>query len=248
MRSDLSRREFTKAAAAGALGASLLPERVTAETGKGGLPPNSLVLFQGDSITDANRNRTLAGPNVPPALGSGYALLIAAAVLREHPDQKYRFLNRGVSGNKVPDLQARWQTEAVELAPDLLSVLIGVNDFWHTLRTDGYNGTVADYEKGYAELLASTRAALPQVRLVILEPFVLRAGVVDARWFPEFDERRAVAQRVAKQAGAVFVPLQDTFDKLATRTGAEYWAADGVHPTPGGHAVIAERWRRAVGI
>ena len=195
-------------------------------------------------LTDAGRDRAAADPNVAHGLGSGYPLLVAAAALAAHPDRGLRFYNRGVSGNKVPDLAARWPSDTVALAPDVLSILIGVNDFWHTL-TGGYTGTVDDYEHQYAALLDDTGRALPRARLIVLEPFVLRCGAVDERWFPEFDRRRAAAERIAQRAGATFVELQRVFDDLARKSTPQYWAADGVHPTPAGHAVIAERWRRA---
>jgi lysophospholipase L1-like esterase len=181
---------------------------------------------------------------VASALGRGYPLLVASTELAEHPKSALKFYNRGVSGNKVPDLEQRWAADTLALKPDVLSVLIGVNDFWH--RRNGYTGTVADYENGYAALLQATRQALPAVRLVVIEPFVLRCGAVNAGWFPEFDERRAAAARVARLVGATFVAMQAKFTELASRTSPEYWAADGVHPTPAGHALIAERWRRAV--
>jgi lysophospholipase L1-like esterase len=204
----------------------------------------TVVLFQGDSITDWGRNRAVGDPNVSAALGTGYPLLVASAELAAHPESALKFYNRGVSGNKVPDLEQRWAADTLALKPDVLSVLIGVNDFWH--KRNGYTGTVADYENGYAALLQATRQALPLVRLVVIEPFVLRCGVVDASWFPEFDERRAAAARVARLAHATFVAMQARFTELAARTSPEYWAADGVHPTPAGHALIAEQWRRAV--
>ena len=207
-------------------------------------PAGTVVLFQGDSITDCRRDRASADPNQTGTLGTGYPLLIASAELAAHPTSGLKFYNRGVSGNKVPDLEQRWTADTLALKPDVLSVLIGVNDFWH--RKNGYTGTVADYERGFAALLETTRQALPSVRLVVIEPFVLRCGAVDATWFPEFDDRRAAAARVARQAQATFVPMHDRFTELAARTSPEYWAADGVHPTPAGHALIAERWRRAV--
>jgi lysophospholipase L1-like esterase len=207
-------------------------------------PAGTVVLFQGDSITDSGRDRNSADANTAGALGTGYPLLAAAAALAAYPDRGLRFYNRGISGNKVPDLQQRWATDTIALQPDVLSILIGVNDFWHKL--DGrYAGTVQDYENQYAALLDETRRALPRVRLIVLEPFVLRYGAVDNRWFPEFDARRAAAARVASHARAIFVPLQAIFDERARRVAPQYWAADGVHPTPAGHAVIAERWRRA---
>jgi lysophospholipase L1-like esterase len=149
-----------------------------------------------------------------------------------------------VSGNTVLDLAKRWQKDTLDLKPDVLSILIGVNDFWHKLG-NGYTGTVQDYEDQYSALLAQTRRTLPHVRLIVLEPFVLRCGAVDDRWFPEFDARRAAAARVAARARATFVALQSVFDQRARAVPPQYWAADGVHPTAAGHAVIAEQWRRA---
>lgn len=246
MASNLSRREFTTAAAAAlalACTGRAHPEPEPQPTAPP--PPNTTVLFQGDSITDAGRDRDSATPNT--GLGAGYPLLLAAALLETFPDRHLRFFNRGVSGNKVPDLQARWQTDTIALQPDIVSVLVGVNDFWHT-RTHGYTGTVADYESEYVALLDATRHALPRARLIVMEPFVLQTGAVDATWFPEFDQRRAAAARVAQRVGATFVALQAPFTKAVGRVGSTYWTVDGVHPTPAGHALIAERWRSGAGI
>ncbi|HET7563506.1 MAG TPA: SGNH/GDSL hydrolase family protein [Gemmatimonadaceae bacterium] len=246
MSQNVTRRDFVTAV--GAMTASaLLPAAASAEPRPAPPPHGTVVLFQGDSITDWYRDRAVHEPNVGTALGTSYALLVASPALAAHPDRDLQFYNRGVSGDKVPDLQARWTTDTLDLAPDVLSVLVGVNDFWHKL-LKGYTGTVQDYENEYVALLEATRRAVPHVRLVVLEPFVLRYGHVDARWFPEFDERRAAAARVARHTGATFVPLQRVFDKLSQHPGPHYWSIDGVHPTPAGHAVIAEQWRHAVGI
>lgn len=204
----------------------------------------TVILFQGDSITDCGRNRGVAEANATAALGTGYPLLVTSSVLAAHPDRALRFYNRGISGNKVPDLQQRWTADALDLRPDVLSILIGVNDFWHKLDL-GYSGTVRDYEEQYTALLDETRRALPRVHLIVLEPFVLRCGAVNERWFPEFDLRRAAAARVASRARATFVPLQSVFNRRTRSSAPEYWAADGVHPTPAGHAVIAAQWRNA---
>jgi lysophospholipase L1-like esterase len=206
-----------------------------------------VILFQGDSITDAGRDRRNTDPNSAPALGGGYPLIAASHVLRAHPDGAFRVFNRGVSGDKVPALQARWDADTISLKPDIVSILVGVNDFWHRL-LNGYTGTVADFETQYDGLLRTTREALPNARFVVLEPFVLVTGAVDAKWFPEFDERRAVVARVARRAGATFVPLQTLFTQLAKSAPPSYWLADGVHPTIAGHAAIADRWREAVGL
>ena len=242
MAPPLTRRDFVSASAA-LVASGLAPVSV----GRPTIPRAAdglVVLFQGDSITDAGRDRQVSEPNLARGLGSGYPLLVAAAALAAHPDRTLRFYNRGVSGDKVPDLTARWATDTLALEPDVLSILVGVNDFWHKL-SKGYTGTVQQYEEQYEALLDQTRRALPRVRVLVLEPFVLRCGAVDDRWFPEFDERRRAAQRVAQHAGAAFVPLQGAFDDLARKAAPQYWAADGVHPTPAGHALIAEQWRRA---
>jgi len=231
-----TRRDVVKTGLAAA-GAALLPFSPP--------PAGKVVLFQGDSITDSGRDRASADPNRAGALGNGYPLLVTSAELAAHPTSGLKFYNRGISGNKIPDLEQRWATDTIALQPDVLSILIGVNDYWHT-KTNGYTGTVADYEAGFVALLKATRAALPAVRLVVIEPFVLRTGAVDASWFPEFDERRAAAARVARQVHATFIPMHSVFTQMAARTGPAYWAADGVHPTPAGHGLIAERWRRAV--
>lgn len=243
MSTELTRRDFI--AATSALVASTRLSHAAPVSGAA--DPGPVVLFQGDSVTDCGRDRTAAYANSARALGSGYPLLATSAALAAHPDRKLKFFNRGVSGNKVPDLAARWEADTIALQPDVLSVLIGVNDFWHKL-LNGYTGTVQDYEDQYSALLDQTRKALPKVRLIVLQPFVLHCGAVDARWFPEFTIRQAVAERVAARAGAAFVPLQEVFDKKARSAPPEYWAADGVHPTAAGHEVIATEWRRAAKI
>jgi lysophospholipase L1-like esterase len=241
---DITRRDFM-AATGSAVGLAMAPELFPGVKHAGGPPSGTVVLFQGDSITDCGRDRTAAGPNSAGALGTGYPLLIAAQQLAARPDAGFRFLNRGVSGNTVPDLDARWQADALDLRPDVLSVLIGVNDLWHKLQGN-YSGTVEQYEAGYAALLERTRRALPDARLVVLEPFVLRTGAVNDAWFPEFDLRRAAAARVAAHAGATFIPLHAMFERLCEQAPPAYWAADGVHPTVAGHGAIAQRWMQAV--
>ena len=237
---DMPRREFV-AAAGSAVGLAMTGEALRLPRRDARPPAGATVLFQGDSITDCGRDRAAAEPNLARALATGYPLLVAARHLSEHPESGLRFYNRGVSGNTVPDLDARWQNDALDLRPDILSILIGVNDIWHTLNGT-FHGTSEQYETGYAVLLEHTRSALPGVRLVVLEPFVLRTGAVTDAWFPDFDRRRAAAARVAARAGATFIPLHDMFQRLAARTGPEFWAADGVHPTVAGHGAIAREW------
>ena len=205
-------------------------------------------MFQGDSITDAGREKDIAEANSFRAMGQGYANMIASALLGRYASLRLQCYSRGISGNKVPDLQARWQKDTIDLKPAVLSILIGVNDFWHKLGGN-YDGTVADYEQGFTQLLADTRAALPKVRLVICEPFVLKCGAVNDEWLPEFTERRAVAKRVAEAAGAVWVPFQTMFDAAVSELmPPDYWAGDGVHPTMAGHALMAKTWLDVTGL
>jgi lysophospholipase L1-like esterase len=215
---------------------------LTATTAKSAtLPRGAVILFQGDSITDAGRARDRLDPNDARAYGRGYPFLIASHLLNTHASDDLKIYNRGISGNKVPDLDARWEADCLALKPDLLSILIGVNDIWHKLN-GRYDGTVETYEKGFAALLERTKEALPHVRLVICQPFVLRCGAVNDKWFPEFDQRKAAAERVAKKADATWVPFQEMFDKAVKRAKPERWASDGVHPTMAGHDLMAQTW------
>ena len=207
-----------------------------------------LVLFQGDSITDAERSREAAAPNVRAGLGSGYAGLIAAQLLHDRPADGLRFLNRGVGGDRVVDLAVRWQAECLELRPSVLSVLIGVNDTWYRFHNPAAAVTVPDYVRVYRRLLEETREALPNIRIVLCEPFVLLCGAISVQWLPEMAERRAAVRDLAADFGAVFVPFQEAFDEAARRPSSpEYWADDGVHPTPAGHWLMARTWLRASG-
>jgi lysophospholipase L1-like esterase len=241
---DISRRDFV-AATGSVVGLAMAPAARLAPRLRGAPPAGKVVLFQGDSITDCGRDRALLEPNRAAALGTGYPLMIAAQHLAGRPDSGFRFFNRGISGNKVPDLESRWQADTLDLKPDVLSILVGVNDLWHKL-SGRYDGTVEQYETGYAALLERTRQALPDTRLVVLEPFVLRTGAVTDAWFPEFDLRRAAAARVAAGARATFIPLHAMFERLSAQAPPAYWAADGVHPTVAGHGAIAQLWMQGI--
>ena len=207
------------------------------------------ILFQGDSITDAQRNRKLAIPNNAKALGAGYPTLIASDLLLANPALNLKIFNRGVSGNKVPDLQKRWQADCLDLKPRLLSILIGVNDIWHKLN-GGYDGTVEDYKTGFMALIEQTQKALPETEIVICEPFVLKCGAVSDKWFPEFDQRRAAAKEVAESAGTLWVPFQTMFNEVCASgdIAPSYWAGDGVHPSLAGHALMGVTWQKVVGL
>jgi len=249
-----SRRNFlrTSGAAFGAVGTAsllILPQSATSATvSRVNLAKRNVILFQGDSITDAGRSRKpeeMNTPNNQAGMGGGYAWLAAAALLVDHPKDELKVLNRGVSGNKVFELMARWEPDCLDLKPDVLSILIGVNDFWHTLDR-GYKGTIEIYERDYHALIERTKRALPDVKILICEPFVLRCGAVKDTWFPEFDRYRAAARRVAGKHRAAFVPFQAMFDEALKYAPPQFWTRDGIHPSPAGAALMAHSWSRAV--
>ena len=250
MNESLNRRHWLQGTAATAGAVALASMAKTSQAAEGvELKKGQTVLFQGDSITDAGRDRRNEGrANHQGAWGRGYPMLLGCELLRDHPALQLRIYNRGISGNKVPDLDARWEKDCLELKPALLSILIGVNDIWHKLN-GRYDGTVESYEKGFDALLTRTREGLPDVQIVICEPFVLRCGAINDKWVPEFDQRRAAAKKVAEKHKTLWVPFQTMFDEaVAAGTPPNYWAGDGVHPSPAGHSLMAQAWRKVTGL
>ncbi len=198
---------------------------------------NARILFQGDSITDGNRGRS-ADPN--HILGHGYCFIIAAQYGARFPERALTFMNRGVSGNTVSNLQARWQKDTLELKPDVLSILIGIND--------GSRVPLAQYEQVYDRLLTETKAAQPEVRFVLCEPFYLPRGghrEGDAR-DQDVKQRQAIVARLAEKHHAALVRFQHVFDEACLRAPAEYWIWDSVHPTYSGHQLMADEWVKTV--
>ena len=248
-----SRRNFLKSFAATAIGGSTLVlagcDNIASSpvaNNRNLIKRNSRILFQGDSITDAGRNRNRENnPNDKNALGSGYVYLIASNMLANRPGDGLEIYNRGISGNKVFQLADRWDKDCLDLKPDILSILIGVNDIWHTLNGN-YDGTVEKYEQDYRSLLKRTLKALPNLKLVICEPFVLRCGAVNDKWFPEFDRYRAVARKISKEFRTLFVPFQSMFDDAVKHVSPSYWARDGVHPSMAGAQLMAQEWLKVL--
>jgi len=248
------RRSFLKKAAMGSMMALSMPEIVSAafakepaaKAAKISLKKDDVILFQGDSITDAGRKREDAKPNDVGSLGRGYSFLAAASLLEKHADKNLQIYNKGISGNKVYQLAERWDADCLDLKPDVLSILIGVNDFWHTL-TNGYTGTVQKYRDDYKALLTRTKDKLPDVKLIIGEPFaVTGVRAVDDKWYPAFNDYRAAAREIAVSFGATFIPYQTIFDKAQKIAPGAYWTGDGVHPSIAGNALMAQAWEEAV--
>lgn len=200
-----------------------------------------VILFQGDSITDANRSRENNAD-----MGLGYPTLVSGELGFQYPNQ-YLMYNRGVSGNRVVDLYARIKMDIINLKPDYMSILIGVNDVWHELGEQ--NGVDADkYFKIYSMLIEEVKAALPNIRIMILEPFVLKASATKERWeefHSEVMKRAEKAKELSKKYDLVFIPLQEKFDEAAKLAPSDYWLADGVHPTTAGHELIKREWMKA---
>lgn len=200
------------------------------------------VLFQGDSITDCGRHREAVDPNV--GLGAGYAMLSAGSLLADHAEKNIQVFNRGISGNRVVDLYARWKIDALNLKPDVLSILIGVNDTWHAFGSNNGVG-VERYGRIYHEILTWTKQALPNIKVVLLEPFVLEFGAVAEEWLEEIDDRRRIVTDLAKEFDTAFVPTQSILNDALKKAEPGYWLTDGVHPTLAGHQLICNEWLKA---
>lgn len=244
------RRSFIKKAAIGGLVSLSLPGIVLSafageRTKKISLNKGDTILFQGDSITDAGRNRGQTGPNNAQALGSGYPMLAAADLLNNFPKKDLKVFNRGVSGNKVFQLAERWDTDAFAVNPNVLSILVGVNDYWH-MKNGNYNGTIKTYRDDYRSLLQRTKDKLPNARLIIGEPYALPGTAVNKSWFPAFHEYRFVARDLADEFQAIFIPYQSIYDKAIEAAPASYWTPDGVHPSVAGARLMATAWMEAI--
>ena len=202
-------------------------------------------LFQGDSITDGNRGRN-NDPN--HIMGHGYAFSIASRVGAAFPEKANAFYNRGISGNKVTDLAKRWQTDTLDLKPDILSILIGVNDTDSVIRQQNIV-TPEQYEEVYRSLLTQTRTQLPDCLLVLCEPFVLPVGRVKENWnawTADMQRRQEAVKLLSKEFNTVFIPLQKVFTDAVSLAAADYWIWDGIHPTYSGHELITKEWLKQV--
>ena len=252
----MNRRNFLIKTAVTGASALLLPEIVKAAmpesawasaTQHYALSKGDIILFQGDSITDAGRKREdEAASNLASAFGVGYALFTAASLLANHPDDGLNLYNRGISGDKVFQLADRWEKDCLALQPNILSILIGVNDYWHT-KNKGYAGTVRTYANDYKELISKTKNALPKVKIVIMEPFIIRGGTaLDDTWESAFAPYRIAAKKIASDNNLIFVPLQSVFNEALNHAPADYWGKDGVHPSMAGAQLMSQAWLKAV--
>ena len=205
------------------------------------------ILFQGDSITDAQRIR-----NDADHLGSGYPLIVAGKLGYDRPGE-YRFVNRGVSGNKSVDVAARIKEDIIDVAPDVMSLMVGVNDVWHGIDYNWW-ATPEDLERSLSEIIEKTREACPDVKIMLLEPYILpECSTISTEEKPdkwetfvrEVSLRQDITREIAEKYSVPFVPLQSKFDEAVSINGVKPFSEDGVHPTPAGHMLIAKAWLEA---
>ena len=244
------RRDFIKVipAAAALAGIANLPLIAGSEQAKkeNNTAPGLTVLFQGDSITDGNRTRNTDWNHV---MGHGYAYTVASKLWYEYPEKDFHFFNRGISGNRVSHLTERWQTDTLDLMPDVLSILVGINDSSTFIKGDA-SCAPEMFETGYRSLLRLTKEKLPNVHLVICEPFILPVGKVKDNWDTykkDVDARQGIVKRLAAEFQAIHIPFQSAFDKALSKAPAEYWIWDGIHPMPAGHELMSRMWIEKVG-
>lgn len=205
------------------------------------LQSNTVVLFQGDSITDCGRNKE-SGLD----LGQGYPAKIAAIWEILHPGSGIHFVNRGISGNRAADLLARYDRDFRALNPDMVSILIGINDTWR--RYDRNDPTGAElFENRYRTLLENIKKDLPMAIIVMVEPFLLGSIPERNQWREDLDPKIQAVRGLAKQYADFFIPMDGIFAAYTVRGIKEAeMAGDGVHPTPLGHGIIASEWLKGL--
>lgn len=239
----MQRRSFLKSTAQISLGTGLsLSQNPTSPK-----PQKALTfLFQGDSITDGNRGRSLDPNHI---MGHGYAYSVASRIGADFPEAGFTFYNRGISGNKITDLQKRWETDTLNLKPDVLSILIGINDTAATLNKPAEATTIEEFESIYRSLLTDCRRANPEILFVLGIPFVYPVGKRAENfelWRNDTNNRQTVIRKLAGEFDAVVVDYPAVFDKALKKAPAEYWIWDGIHPTVFAHELMAREWMKQV--
>ena len=211
------------------------------------LAPSRKIVFIGDSITDCGRTYSI-GEGSSGQLGNGYVSFIDAFLGATKPELALRTVNMGVGGNTVRDLEARWQSDVLDLKPQYVSVMIGTNDVWRQfdspLQKESHVGP-EDYRDTLDRLIA--RTTLTAEKVLLLSPFFVEANKNDAMRI-RMDEYGAYAQEVAIEHGAVWVDVQAAFDAVLRHVPSQSLASDRVHPNATGHAIITRAFLKAVGV
>ena len=197
------------------------------------LADRSTILFQGDSITDAGRKG-----NHNESLGDGYVMMTAAWLSALYPDYHLKFLNRGIGGNRVRDLRNRWKKDCLDLRPQLVSVLVGVNDV-------SWGGTSTEsFQEDYTTIIEQTRQQKSQI--VLMEPFLVHSNGDLIELTKELDTKIDVVRKLAQEFEAKLIPMNEIFKNACLKREPSFWALDGVHPTLAGHALIAQSWLKGL--
>jgi len=240
--------------AAGSMSGLIIPNLLIASENEGLHPQfkdgkGMVFLFQGDSITDGNRGRN-SDPN--HIMGHGYAFSIASRLGCEYPERNLTFINRGISGNKITDLALRWKEDALDLNPDVISILIGINDTNSSIDAIPMNTTVRlqMFDEVYRSVLDQSVKQNPNIILVLNQPFILKNTSTAKNWearHSDLAERQKIVEKIASDYSAIFVRLQDVFDAACKKAPAQYWIWDGIHPTVAGHELITREWMKQVG-
>lgn len=202
--------------------------------------PNDFICFIGDSVTDCGRSR-----EDPSDLGPSYVKKIQAYLSEFYAGWNVRVANRGISGNRVRDLRQRWQTDCLDDQPDVVNILIGINDTWRRYDSNDPE-TPEAFEADYRDIL--TRASAAGARISIMEPFLMPHPPEKQEWRVDFDPKIQVVRAMAREFHAVYIPLDGIFARLSAQEDSHTFSADGVHPVDAGHSVIARAWLEAAGL
>lgn len=202
---------------------------------------NEIVLFQGDSITDAGRNK-----DDFCNMGYGYAAMISSWFNAIYPEKKVTFINKGISGNRAIDLEERWEEDCIDLQPSWISILIGVNDCWR--RYDSNDPTSKEsFKESYRVILQKCKENL-ESKIILCEPFLLPFPEDRKKWREDLDPKIQAVRELAVEYQTLYLPLDGIFAQASTKREAEFWAEDGVHPTQAGHALMAKAWLELLGM
>jgi lysophospholipase L1-like esterase len=203
------------------------------------LKTNDTILFIGDSITDVGRDRAN-----PDDLGQGYPLMVAGFLQATYPHLNLTFYNRGIGGDKLRDLKNRWEKDCLELNPDIVSILIGINDTWHNVGKEAFanEAELEKFEADYRYLLKSLHQRT-DAHVILIEPYVLPYPKDRVNWREDLDPRIQIVRKMAREYQTELVPLDGLLNAAGTKVGFEYYTGiDGVHPTVAGHGLIAQAW------
>ena len=199
------------------------------------------ILFFGDSLTDMYRNFDTS-VDMATSYGTGYVFDVAAQLMYARPGY-FQIVNRGQGGSKVTDLYDRYERDVIQEKPDILTILIGVNDVWHELIT--HSGTPIDvFEKTYFKLVNEIKEKLPNTKIIIMEPFFLYGSATKDIWepFQEVLKYAEICKKVAKETNCIYIPLQKDFEEAVKNGGSTQMLFDGLHSNPGGAHLIATKW------